>query len=130
MQGFTLEFAAAVNEPHIAIVVAQLSYGSGIPTRQLEVHAGSVLADRLAGQMRTIQIELIDRDGTLTPTGMTSQLAPFGARVTLRRGIRIPNEAIVGRLCDATNSWLPVTATGQMACVKVDSADGGLTLGP
>jgi hypothetical protein len=130
VQGFSLDFAAAINEPHIAIVIAELSLNNGSPTRQLEVHAGSVLADRLAAQTRTIQIELIDRDGTLTPTGMTSELAPFGSRITLRRGIRIPNEVTVSRLCDISNSWLPATPIGQMACVKIDPVDGGLTLGP
>lgn len=129
MQGFSADFAATIQNSHTAVVSAKvIQNGSVVAT--LEAHAGSVTADRTAAQMRTLQFEIIDRDGTLAPTSMNSLLAPFGSQILLERGVRIKNTEIISAMWDAANPWTPQTPTGQMVSVKIDPSDGSLTLGP
>lgn len=127
VQGFSAAFAATVQNSHTAVVVIQLIQ-NGKVVGTIYPHAGSVNADRLAGQMRTIQFELVDTDGTLTPTGMGSLLAPFGTRVQIYRGVRIKNVETLSAVYGGANSWLPQTPTGDMNGVVV-GASGSLTLG-
>lgn len=128
MQGHSAEFDAAVRNSHVAVSRADL-IADGKVIRELEVHAGSVTADRTAAQMRSFSIDVLDRDGTLLPAGMGSDLAPFGARVQVYRGVRISNTETVVAKYDATHSWMPRTAAGSMNGVSVD-VDGGLVMGP
>lgn len=127
MQGHSADFDDTVRRPHTAVSRCDL-IADGKVIRELEVHAGAVTADRTAAQMRSFSIDVLDRDGTLLPTGMGSDLAPFGARVQLYRGVRIASVAVVSILGDARNPWTP-SATGVMNGVTVDT-DGGLILGP
>jgi hypothetical protein len=129
VQGFSADFTATIQESHTAVVAAQ-AIQNGKVVADLEVHAGSVSADRTAAQMRTFQFEVIDRDGTLTPDNMTSLLAPFGTRIQLYRGVRIKNVETQSAFYDAAHPWTPRTLTGQMVSVKLDPSDGSLTLGP
>jgi hypothetical protein len=128
VQGRTFEFDATVSKPHRAISRVDLIQ-DGKVVNQLAVHAGSVTADRTAAQMRSFQVEVSDPDGTLTPEGMTSQLAPFGTRVQIWRGVRIDNTQTVTGFYNAANLWTPHTPTGVMNGVKIDTA-GSLVLGP
>lgn len=128
MQGTSNAFTAAIQKPHTAVVAAEVIQ-NGKVVADLEVYAGSITADRTAAQMRTMQFEIIDRDGTLAPTGMTSLLAPFGTRIQLYRGVRIKNVAVVSAIYNAANPWTPQTSTGVMSGVKIDSS-GNLVLGP
>jgi hypothetical protein len=127
VQGHSPEFDAAVRNSHVAVSKADL-ISDGKTIRQLEVHAGAVTADRTAAQMRSFGIDIIDRDGTLLPTGMGSDLAPFGSRIQLYRGVRLENVETVSLVRGPGASWTP-TATGVMNGVSVD-VDGGLILGP
>jgi hypothetical protein len=127
VQGHSANFDAAIRNSHTAVSRADL-IADGKVIRELEVHAGAVTADRTAAQMRSFSIDVLDRDGTLLPTGMGSDLAPFGARVQLYRGVRIASVAIVSIRGDARNPWTPRT-TGVMNGVTIDT-DGGLILGP
>lgn len=127
MQGHSADFDATIRRPHTATSRADL-IADGKIIRELEVHAGAVTADRTAAQMRSFSIDVLDRDGTLLPTGMGSDLAPFGARVQLYRGVRISSTATVGIFGDVQHPWTPIT-TGVMNGVKV-AVDGGLILGP
>src|SRR5262249_8079394 len=79
--------------------------------------------------MRDFEVHAIDRDGLLTPTGMTSELAPFGTRTQLYKGVRIKATQTVSVAYSATFSWTPRTPVGVMNGVKIDT-DGGLVLGP
>lgn len=128
MQGRSGEFDDTVQKSHIAVVAADV-VKDGKVVANLEPHAGSMTADRTAAQMRTFQFEVIDRDGTLAPTGMTSLLAPFGTRVQLYRGVRIRSGDTASLTYSGGNTWIPTTPIGQMVSVKVD-IDGSLTLGP
>lgn len=128
MQGISLEFAETYLKSHTAVVLANV-IKNGKVVATLEVTAGSVMADRTQAQLRTIQFEIIDRDGTLTPTGMSSLLAPFGTRVQLYRGLRIRNVETLSAVYGGGNSsWVP-QSTGVMNGVKVDGS-GSLVLGP
>ena len=129
MQGRSAEFDSTIQKSHTAVVGAHVIQNGNV-VKDLEVHAGSVTADRTAAQMRTFEFEVIDRDGTLTPTGMTSTLAPFGSRVQLERGVRIKNVEVQSVMYPIGDSWTPDTLTGQMVSVKIDLSDGSLTLGP
>lgn len=128
MQGFSDAFAETVQNSHTAVVLVQ-AIQNGKVVATLEVVAGSVTADRTGAQLRTMQFELIDRDGTLTPTGMSSLLAPFGTRVQLYRGLRIKNVETLSAVYGAGNSsWAP-HSTGVMNGTKSDQS-GNLILGP
>jgi hypothetical protein len=128
VQGISSDFATTIQQSHTAVVAAE-AIRNGKVVADLEVHAGSVTADRTAAQMRTMQFEIIDRDGTLTPDGMTSVLAPFGTRIQLYRGVRIKNVQVQSVVYNAANPWTPKTLTGDMNGVTIDG-NGNLVLGP
>lgn len=129
MQGHSAEFDEALRLSHTAVSRAEL-ISDGKVIRELEVHAGSVTADRTAAQMRSFGIDILDRDGTLLPTGMGSDLAPFGSRIQLYRGVRLVNVDTISliRGGGTTVTWTPGD-TGVMNGVTTDT-DGGLILGP
>jgi hypothetical protein len=129
MQGHSEAFDETLRQSHRAVSQVDL-IADGKVIRQLEVHAGSVTADRTAAQMRSFSVDILDRDGTLLPTGMSSDLAPFGARVQLYRGVRISSTETIEARYDATHPWTAQTATGAMNGVTIDVSDGGLILGP
>ena len=128
MQGRTPDFDATARKPHTAVSRVDIIQ-NGAVVGYLSVHAGVVQADRTAALMRTIQVEVSDPDKVLTPLGMTSQIAPFGTRMQVWRGVRIKNTEIVTAFYNAANAWTPLTPTGSMNGVKIDT-DGGLVLGP
>jgi hypothetical protein len=128
MQGRTPDFDATARKPHTAVSRVDVIQ-NGAVVDYLQVHAGIVTADRTAAQMRSIQVEVSDPNKVLTPLGMTSQLAPFGTRMQVWRGVRIKSTEVVTTFRNAANPWTPLTPTGVMNGVKIDT-DGSLTLGP
>jgi hypothetical protein len=128
MQGRTPDFDATARKPHTAVSRVDVIQKDAV-VNYLQVHAGVVTADRAAALMRTIQVEVSDPNGVLTPLGMTSQLAPFGTRMQVWRGVRIKSTEVVTAFYNAANPWTPLTPTGVMNGVKMDT-DGGLVLGP
>lgn len=127
MQGHSAEFDEALRRSHVAVSRAEL-VSDGKVIRELEVHAGSVTADRTAAQMRSFGVDILDRDGTLLPTGMGSDLAPFGSRIQLYRGVRLAAVETISLVRGPGAPWTP-TAAGVMNGVVIDT-DGGLILGP
>ena len=128
MQGRSPEFDATVKYPHVA--VQQVSViRDGKVVDELNVHAGSVTADRTAAQMRTFEIDVADPNGTLAPEDMTSELAPFGTRIQLYKGVRVSNVQVQAAFYGTSTSWVP-TSTGSMSSVLVDPSDNSITLGP
>lgn len=128
MQGRAPEFDATVSKPHRAVSRVDILQ-NGKVVNELAIHAGSVTADRTAAQMRSFQVEVSDPDGTLTPEDMTSQIAPFGTRVQIWRGVRIQNTQTVTGFYNAANPWTPLTPTGDLNGLKLDT-DGSLIIGP
>lgn len=127
MQGRSSAFDATAKKPHTAVSRVDVIQNGKI-VDQLDVHAGTVGADRTAATMRSFQVEVSDPTGTLTPEGMSSELAPFGTRVQIWRGVRIRNTETADVLYNAAFPWTPMS-TGVMNGVKIDT-DGGLILGP
>lgn len=128
MQGRSPDFDATARKPHTAVSrVDVIQKGQVID--QLQVHAGVVTADRTAAQMRSFQVEVADPKRTLTPKDMTSQLAPFGTRIQIWRGVRVRDTETLSAVYGAAHPWTPLTPTGVMNGVKID-VDGGLILGP
>lgn len=128
MQGFTPNFAETIQNHHTAVIAAKV-IKNDVVVANLEVHAGSVTADKTAAQMRTLEFEIIDRDGTLAPTSMDSMLAPFGAQILLERGVRNKSTQTLSAQWNKAKPWTPQTPVGQMVSTKIDPSDGSLTLG-
>ncbi|HEX4395432.1 MAG TPA: hypothetical protein VH084_28460 [Mycobacterium sp.] len=128
MQGRTPDFDATARKPHTAVSRVDIIQ-NGAVVGYLLVHAGVVQADRTAALMRTIQVEVSDPLKVLTPLGMTSQLAPFGTRMQVWRGVRIKSTEVATASYNAASPFTPLTSTGVMNGVKIDT-DGGLILGP
>lgn len=127
MQSTTPEFDATIVEPHIAVQQVDVIQ-NGKVVEHLAIHSGSVTADRTAAQMRTFEVVVADPNGTLTPEGMTSELAPFGTRIQLYKGVRISDVQVTAVFFGTTDSWIP-TASGSLSSVKVDTTNS-ITLGP
>lgn len=128
MQGRSPDFDATARKPHTAVSRVDVIQ-NGKVVDQLQVHAGVVTADRTAAQMRSFQVEVSDPKRTLTPKDMTSELAPFGTRIQIWRGVRVRDTQTISALYNAAHPWTPLTPTGVMNGVKID-VDGGLILGP
>lgn len=130
MQARSPEFDTTVSKPHTAVQQVDVIQ-SGKVVDQLAIHSGSVTADRTAAHMRTFEVEVSDPNGTLTPSGMTSELAPFGTRIQLYKGVRIIDVQVQGVFYGTTSSWIPSgTSTGTLSSVLVNPSDGSITLGP
>lgn len=129
MQGRTAEFDETISKPHTAVSQCDVIV-DGKVTARLPLHSGSATADRMAAQMRAFELEVSDPDGVLAPTGMDSDLAPFGRRIQMYRGVRNSDTEFQSVLYNAANPW---TVSGKLAgvfvSVKVDGS-GSLTLGP
>lgn len=128
MEGRSSAFDETVQGSHTAVSGASIIQ-NGKVVGNLEIFSGSVSADRTAAQMRSFEVDAVDRHGTLIPTDMRSTLAPFGTRIQLYRGVRIKATQTVGVMHNAANPWTPQTPIGVMNGVKIDT-DGGLILGP
>jgi len=80
--------------------------------RTLNVHAGSVDADRNNKLMRRFSASVADPDGLLTPEGIRDLLAPFGTELHLERGIRIPMAIDFVSLNEEADDWESGTGWG------------------
>ena len=130
MQGRSSQFDQVIGRPHQAVPRADVIQ-DGKVVDQLGIHSGSVSADRTAAQMRTFEVEVNASEGSpLIPMGMTSELAPFGTRMQLWRGVRISDVQTQAALYNAANPWvISGVSTGVFNSTKVDGS-GSLTLGP
>lgn len=130
MQARSPEFDATITKPHTAVQQVDVIQ-NGKVVDQLAIHSGSVAADRTAAQMRTFEVEVSDPNGTLTPDGMTSELAPFGTRIQLYKGVRISDVQVQTVFYGTLDSWVPSgVSTGTLSSTLVDPSDGSITLGP
>lgn len=129
MQGRSAKYDATVVNSHTAVQSVSIIQ-DGKVVLQPAVHSGSVTADRLADQMRSMTVDLSDPTGELTPIDMNSTLAPFGTRIQMFKGVRLESVDTRAAFYGTTQSWLPSgSSTGVMNGVTVD-ADGSLRLGP
>ena len=129
MQGRSAAFDATVVNSHVAVQAVELIQ-DGKVVLQPQVHSGSVTADRTQDQMRSMEVELSDPTGTLTPVDMNSLVAPFGTRMQLFKGVRIRNVDTRAVFYGTQRAWTPTgNSTGVLNGVKVDGT-GAISLGP
>lgn len=84
-------FVLALKQSHQIVTKVEVLASTGIVT--LTVLSGNVgVAKELSGRRRC-DLTLADPTGTLTPSGATSLLAPYGNEIKLYRGIRVLNTA-------------------------------------
>jgi hypothetical protein len=74
---------------HTATVRAVLTDSSNAQY-DLVITGGSVTIDARRGARRSLSLDVLDTDGTLTGNGYNSALAPFGARIAVYRGVLDP----------------------------------------
>lgn len=125
MIGVSGDFQALVKTSHTSICLVEIIQ-NGQVVLVLDVHDGSVEADRTAGQMRRFVCTAADASGTLTPVDITGLLAPFGTRCIIYRGVRITNIILLDDVVDRLERWW---AGADLVGVVVDPVTGELRLG-
>lgn len=96
MWASSARFEDAVRRSHTATFRVEVSPGAGSAERvPLEVLSGSVTADRTRAIRRTVGVQLVDADGSLTPREAEDLLAPFGTELYVWRGIRFDDGQVV-----------------------------------
>lgn len=123
MLGVTKEFAILVKGSHQHICRVDVVQ-EGVVVLNLQVHAGTVDADRNNKFMRRFTATVADPDQTLTPATIRDLLAPFGTILKLYMGVRVPVIADIVSLNETANDW----GEGQSWGVKVNGS-GFLVLG-
>lgn len=129
MRGFSAEFGEIVKASHTAVCRVDVIQNDKI-VRQLDVHSGSMTADRTAAQLRSFQIKVSDPDKGLTPASMASLLAPFGTRLQLWRGVQLTDVTLVATFHNTQPSWVSTTPTGVNNGTVGSATDGALIMGP
>jgi hypothetical protein len=128
MRGHSDDLAAKVRNSHTAVVTVHV-LRDGKVVRTLDVHGGTVTSDSTAAQRTTIEIDVSDPDGDLTPVDMESLLAPFGTRIQVDRGARLDDVDTRVATNDVFHGWaVSDTSTGVLSGLLNDGT--GLVLGP
>jgi len=97
--------------------------------RNLDATAITVTSDATAAQRTTIELEIPDPDGDLTPVDMNSFLAPNGDRIQVDMGARLEDETFQIALNGVAQGWaVSNTSTGVLNGLRDDGT--GLVLGP
>jgi hypothetical protein len=126
VQGTSDIFQQLVQTTHEAVCEVDIIQ-NGKVVLQLVGFDGQVTADRTAAQMRSATVSVADPDGTLTPVDMASALAPFGTRMQIKRGVRIPGSQLLSRLDTGANGGF---AQGTNVGTVADATTGYLRIGP
>jgi len=121
--GTSEAFQAAVRGPHTAVCKVEV-VRDGAVVATLDVHDGSVDADRSAAQLRRFTAEVADPRGELTPRYLRDMLTPFGTQVRLFRGVLLPGVRTVSHEFAGTADWV----TGLSNNI-ITTGDGALELG-
>jgi hypothetical protein len=124
MRNHSDALAAAVSGSHTAVTVVNV-VRDGKVVRQLDAHGGRVISDATAAQRTTIEVDVSDPDGDLTPEDMESLLSPFGTRIEVERGARLQGESFQIQTKGSIYGW----STSGVMTLK-DDGSGGLVLGP
>lgn len=129
MRGFSAAFGQIVKASHTAVCRVDVIRNDEV-VQTLNVHTGSMTADRTAAQLRSFQIKVSDPDKSLTPASIASLLSPFGTRLQLWRGVQIDDDTLTQSFHNTESSWVSTTATGVNNGTVGSSIDGALTMGP
>ncbi len=126
MQGTSDTFQQLVQTTHEAVCEVDIIQ-NGKVVLTLEAFDGQVTADGTAAQMRSCAISVADPTGTLTPVDMASTLAPFGTRMLVKRGVRIPGSQTITQFDTGANGGF---AQGANIGAVADGTTGYLRIGP
>ncbi len=127
MRPRSADFDTHIRTDHTAVKRAWL-IRDGKVVQEVNVHGGSVVADRAAANLRTFTIDISDTD--LVPEGQASLASPFGTQVLLESGVLIPATDIREALNDTVNGWaVSDTSTGVLNGLR-DNGSGALVIGP
>lgn len=128
MRGHSNELAAAVQNSHTAVVSVSV-LRDGKVVRKLDVHDGTVTSDATAAQRTTIEVDVSDPDGDLTPVDMESLLSPFGTRIQVDRGVRLEDVDTRVMTNGVADGWAVFGASTGVLNGLLDDGTG-LRLGP
>jgi len=126
VQGTSDTFQQLVQTTHQAVVEVDIIQ-SGKVVLQLEGYDGSVTSDGTAAQRTSCTVSVGDPTGTLTPVDMASTLAPFGTRMQVKRGVRIPGSQLLVQSDTGANGGF---AQGTNIGAVADGTTGYLRIGP
>lgn len=126
MQGTSDAFQQLVQTTHESVSEVDIIQ-NGKVVLQLEGFDGQVTSDATAAQMSSCTISVADPTGTLTPVDMASVLAPFGTRMQVKRGVRIPGSQTITQLDTGANGGF---AQGTNIGAVADGTTGYLRIGP
>lgn len=129
MRGFSAAFGQIVKASHTAVCRVDVIQNDKV-VQTLEIHAGSMSADRTAAQLRSFQVKVSDPDKSLTPASMASLLTPFGTRLQLWRGVQIPDVTLIQTFHNTVPSWVSQTPAGVNNGTVGSATDGALVMGP
>ena len=83
---YTEKWDKAVRGSHVATLRCEL-WNQTEKLKELYPNSGSITIDARRDVRRSCSIELVDQDGTLTPTASNLELAPYGNELRIFRGI-------------------------------------------
>jgi len=126
VQGTSDTFQQLVQTTHESVSEVDIIQ-NGKVVLQLEAFDGQVTSDATAAQMTSCTISVADPTGTLTPVDMASILAPFGTRMIVKRGVRIPGSQTITQLDTGANGGF---AQGTNIGAVADATTGYLRIGP
>ena len=109
-------FLSLLRKSHVAQSRAELILG-GSKFADLEVVGGSVSVDARRGVRRSLSLETLDVDGSLTRAGLSSPLSPLGdTEIKVYRGVVDPSVGAVTANTEVLLGIFRVTSVDQ----KVD----------
>lgn len=123
MIGTSPEFQQIVRAAHVHVARVDV-LRDGAVIMSLPIHSGSVEADRAGRILRRFDCVVADFDGSLTPEGVRSELAPFGTELRLYRGVRVPIVVKLVQVTDTEAEWDAGTRSN-----TVGDSNGDLVLG-
>lgn len=126
MLGTSDAFKQLVQTSHESVAEVDIIQ-SGKVVATLEPFDGHANADGTAAQMRSCTVSLADPTGKLTPVDAAALLAPFGTRMLLKRGIRIPGSQMISQSDSGANGGF---STGTNIGAVADPTTGYLRIGP
>lgn len=98
-----------LRQSHVAGVRVSLTAVGG-ETFDLPVIGGAVTVDARRGVRRSVSLETIDTDGTLTRAGYNAPLTPFGAEIRVYRGVVDPSAGVMTTETEVLLGTFRVTA--------------------
>lgn len=114
MYALSAEAAAALRQSHTVDSIVEV-YDAGELIGTLPVLAGGVTVDATAAIRRSLDVTVVDDDGSWLPVTETSALTPYGNEVRPYRGILLPSGDV---------EYVPLGVFGISAANVTDTGNG------